>query len=247
MRRSRRASLHVQPTLQAHTHACCAVWRSNKCLPVLHEGGTHIFKEVNINCKPTNASGMRFCHSWNRTGGKFWAMGAVVLVTTWLWWLQLNASAKNSCAAKANWVCMPGPVLRYRFDPESAGCGKETGECTHACGQISVQVWAWKTASQIQKHDAANLIWQLKKMLGLFWLSFTVKSLNYREELASTEFPPCHWSTRRCPLYITWGRVNILPASSFMTVKAMCRNCCSMCLRCDSFSGSLFTGRSVWF
>lgn len=27
-------------------------------------------------------------------------------------------------------------------------------------------------------------------MLGLFWLSFTIKSLNDREELASTEFPP---------------------------------------------------------
>lgn len=67
MRSSRHASPHVQPTLQEHTHAYCAVWRSNKCLPVLHEGGTHVFKEVNINWKPMNTNGMRFCHSWNRS------------------------------------------------------------------------------------------------------------------------------------------------------------------------------------
>ena len=69
MRSPRHTSPHVQPALQEHTCAYCAVWRTNKCLPALYEGGTHIFKEVSINCEPTNTSGMRFFHSWNRSNG----------------------------------------------------------------------------------------------------------------------------------------------------------------------------------
>jgi len=69
MRSPIHASPHVQPSLQEYTPAYCAVQRSNKCLPVIHGGGTHIFDKVNINCKPTNNSGMRFCHSWNRSNG----------------------------------------------------------------------------------------------------------------------------------------------------------------------------------
>lgn len=34
---------------------------------------------------------------------------------------------------------MPGPVLSYGFDPESAEMGKEMGACNRVCGQISVQ------------------------------------------------------------------------------------------------------------
>lgn len=39
----RHASLRVHPAFQEHTHPSCAVWRSDKCLPELHEGGTLTF------------------------------------------------------------------------------------------------------------------------------------------------------------------------------------------------------------
>lgn len=70
------ASPQVQPALQEHACAYCAVWRSNKHLPVLYEGGTHNFKEVSINCKPRNTNGMRFCQSRNSSNSwaKFWAV-----------------------------------------------------------------------------------------------------------------------------------------------------------------------------
>lgn len=47
----RHATPHVHPAFQEHTHPFCAVWRSDKCLSKLHEEGTHIFKEININFK----------------------------------------------------------------------------------------------------------------------------------------------------------------------------------------------------
>lgn len=102
-----------------------------------------------------------------------------------------------------------------------------------------MQPWAEKLHHMFRNITLLSLSgnWQ---MVRTFWLSFTIKSLNDRGNFRPPSSLSCHCFSEICPLYITWGSVNILPASHFMTVRAMCRNCCSMCPRCDSQWKSIY-------
>lgn len=175
------------------------------------------------------------------------ATGLMLLVATWLQWLWLIASAKNRCAAKADWyVCQPWSSATDSIQNEQDWEKKRWSATMHV-GRSLLKCERERLHRKFGNVMLLNQSGNLKSVrIGLAFVYY--KEFKWeRETFASTEFPSLPLLHKKVPSLYTWGGINILPASSFMTVRVIYRNCCGMCLRCDSCSKSLFTGCSIWF